>query len=375
MKIGLLAADLAHTHGWAHYSLSVLEALNRAGVECVVLCAANTPRETIERLTRDGIDARAVLPNVDPMARGMLLHLIRWLPTARAAFRGCTVIHSLIEPYAPLAAWVAGRRPLIVTAHGSYVRVDRAWRPPTRAIQRWALRRARLACVSHYTANAARHALGDAVQTVVIPNGVDGARFARLRRAPVDPPLVLFVGAVKRRKGVLSLVRAMAGVRAAIPDVQCAIVGSTTQEPTYVATVRAMITALDLEDTIVMPGRVSDADLLGSYAAASVFALPSIEDDWKFEGFGLAILEASAAGLPVIGARECGAEDAIDHEVTGLLVPPGDEEAIAAALIDLLRDPGRAAARGAAGRAKAAAMTWDAAAAQLIGVYQDLPSP
>jgi phosphatidylinositol alpha-1,6-mannosyltransferase len=80
------------------------------------------------------------------------------------------------------------------------------------------------------------------------------------------------------------------------------------------------------------------------YGSAHVFALPSLNVGWKFEGYGLAHLEASAAGLPVIGTTDCGAADAIDDGVTGLLVTQAQvAERLPAAIIRLLSDPALAA--------------------------------
>jgi phosphatidylinositol alpha-1,6-mannosyltransferase len=182
---------------------------------------------------------------------------------------------------------------------------------------------------------------------------------------------VLSVGAVKRRKGTLELVQAMAAVRRHIPDVQCVILGSLDAESGYVEGVRAAIAALGLEDCVYLPGRVPDETLLGWYSAADVFVLPSMNDSWKFEGYGLVHLEASAAGLPVVGTTDCGAADAIEDGVTGLLVPQaGIAETLPGAILSILNDPVRARQMGGAGREKAQRQTWDHVAQQMIALYE-----
>ena len=106
-------------------------------------------------------------------------------------------------------------------------------------------------------------------------------------------------------------------------------------------------------------------------AAADVFALPSMNDGMFFEGFGLAVLEASAAGTAVVGTDKCGVADAIEDGVTGVVVPQDNiAEALPRALLDLLEDPAKAARMGAAGRERAKAMTWAAMADQVIALYQ-----
>ncbi|MDZ4765108.1 MAG: glycosyltransferase family 4 protein [Chloroflexota bacterium] len=366
LKIGLLAADLTHKHGWAHVSTSVIAALSRAGVECVVLTTRDSP-------SLDGVETHAILPPVDPMARGLLASLVRAYPAARRMLADCDAIHALIEPFAPLGGWIAGARPFYVTGHGSYVRVDQAYSRIARPFYVQAFRRATLICVSRYTADAAQTALPGA-RTVIVPNGVEMERFAALQRDKADrfarTPTILSVGAVKRRKGTLELVEAFARVRPQIPGARLHIVGSLTLEPAYVERVRAAIQQHDLGAAVTLAGRISDADLMRAYADADVFALPSLNDGWKFEGFGLSLLEASAAGLPVIGTQDCGAADAVQDGVTGLLVPQDGLVAhLSDALMAVLRDAEMARRMGAAGRMVAAAQTWDVAAGKLLDVY------
>ncbi len=363
LHVGLLAPDLTHKHGWAHYSLSLIEALQRAGVRLTVISARNSP-------PIPGLDQRALLPAVDPLDRGMLARLALLAPQVGAALRTCDVIHSHIEPYAPLAALIAGQRPLFVTGHGSYVRAAARRSAAIRGLYAWAFRRATVICVSHYTEQIIHETI-PGVRTQVITNGIDFARFGAIQHVGAAVPTVLSVGAVKARKGTLELVQAIARVRETISNVRCLIVGSLDMEPATVERVRAAICDLNLSGTVELLGRVPDAELLRLYATADVFALPSVNVDWKFEGYGLALIEASAAGLPVIGSLDCGAEDAVQDGVTGLLVPQRDEAALTAALVRLLTDRGTAAALGAAGRAWAATQTWDQAAQALITLYQE----
>ncbi len=183
--------------------------------------------------------------------------------------------------------------------------------------------------------------------------------------------MVLSVGAVKSRKGVLELVQAMAQVRAEIPDVQCVIIGGLDNSPDYVAQVRAVVAGLNLENTVHLLGRVDDETLAGWYAAADLFVQPAKNTGEQFEGFGLVYLEASAAGLPVIGTTDCGAEDAIEDGVTGLLLPQSAvTAALPGAIISLLSDHARARQMGAAGRAWAQRHTWKANVEQLVGLYE-----
>ncbi|MDX2162342.1 MAG: glycosyltransferase family 4 protein [bacterium] len=364
MHIGILAADLTHRHGWAHYSTSVIGALHQAGVRLTVLTTHDSPIPP----ALNGVPIYPILPTVDPLAGRMLPRLAALTPRAAGLLRSCDVIHTHVEPFAPLGGWASGRKPHIITGHGSYVRLDQAYSRAARPCYRWAFRRAAVACVSAYTAHAAAAAL-PGVRTQVIPNGVDAARFSPLPAAAKTGGTILTVGAVKPRKGTFELVQAFAQVRIAHPNAKLIVVGSLEIDPAYATRVRAEIERLHVADGVRLAGRIPEDMLRQEYAAADVFAFPSLADGWKFEGFGLAALEASAAGLPVAAFGGSGVEDAVIDSVTGRIVPPGAVSALAGALIDLLADKALRARLGEAGRAHAAAMTWEAAAAALIRLY------
>lgn len=356
LHVGFLAADLTHRHGWAHYCLSMVEALRRAGARVTVVAARNSP-------PLDGVEVLPILPTVDPMEGGMLSGMLKALPQARAALGGCDLIHAAVEPYAPLGALVAGNRPLVVTGHGSYVLAPKIRGFPVGSLYAWAYRRAQMVCVSRYTAQVLEAAL-PGVRASVINNGVDFERFEGVQH--VGGGGVLCVGAVKARKGQLDLVRAMAQV----PEARCTIVGALDNEPEYVTQIRYEIARLGLDDRVTLAGRVSDADLMRYYAEADVYALVSRSAGWKFEGYGLSLLEAGAAGLPVIGTTGGGAADAVIDGVTGLLVAQDElEHGLPDAINRLLHDKALAAQMGAAGREHARAQTWDRAAEQLIRLY------
>jgi phosphatidyl-myo-inositol dimannoside synthase len=367
LKIGFLTSDLSHRHGWAHYSISLIRELQRVGVNVTVIATQNSPDV-------EGLNVHKLLPSSMAMGLKSLFSQRMLLPQVRALLQDCDLIHATIEPFAPLASWIAGDRPLFITGHGTYVRrwSDRPW--PVNALYRRAFLRSKLVCVSRYTEKIARVTLPE-VQTVLVNNGVDAERFIASPSQSVEKrgPTVLAVGAVKGRKGTLELVRAIDGVRREIPDVQCVVVGSLDLEPDYVAKVRAAVTELGLSDHVQLLGHVPEATLMAWYHAADVFAVPAMNDGWKFEGYGLIYLEAGAAGLPVIGTQDNGGEDAIDDGLTGLLISQAKvADELPKAIVRLLRDPELAARMGAAGREKALRQTWDHVAAKMLVLYNKL---
>jgi glycosyltransferase involved in cell wall biosynthesis len=377
MKIGFLTADLTHHHGWGHYSLSLVQALHDSGADITLLTARNSPPVNLPGLT-----AHRILPNIAPMVSNRLLHLARTWPEARSLLAACDLIHTTCEIYAPLGAAIAGKRPHLLTVHGSYAHLPRVRRWPVNWLYQWAYQQSHLVCVSHYTQQIAQSVVPGAT-SVVVPNGIQPERYQNLPplknpsvSVSPDAPLIISVGGVKARKGTLPLVRAIATVRETLPDVQCVIIGTMTAEPEYVAQVQQEIQRLHLEETVHLTGFVDNDELLGWHSAADLFVMPSMNSGWKFEGFGLVYLAAGAAGLPVIGTRNCGAEEAIDHEQTGLLVSQAHvDKELPEAILQILTQPELAAQMGAAGRQKAQSQTWQHIAEQMMQVYQQsLPS-
>jgi phosphatidylinositol alpha-1,6-mannosyltransferase len=369
MHLGVLTCELKPTHGWARYSVDVLMALHRAGLTLTVLAPATSPTDFPFRVL-------PILPEVVPAPRALTARMALAIPRVASALRGMDVVHTMVELYAPLAA-AASPRPQVLTAHGTYAALPRIAHPLARPLYRWAFgRAARIIAVSPYTQ---RVLLGAAPQarTVVIPNGGETAQLAQaVQAAEIGPkrgPMVLAVGAVKARKGTLELVRAFDHVRKAYPDAHCIIAGTLTADLAYVERVRQEIDRLGLSNHVSLTGRIPEERLFNLYRTADVFALPAMNDGPHFEGFGLVYLEASAAGLPVIGTRDCGAEAAIIAGETGLLVSQERvEDELAEAIIRLLGDDALRARMGEAGRAYALTQTWDAAVRPYLTVYRDV---
>ncbi len=366
MHIGFITSDLHHGHGWGHYSLSVIQALRANGVQVTVVAPHNSP-------TNFDFPVHRLLPNLAPAEPRRLAKMAQSTLAVRRALRNCDLIHCTVEVFAPLAMWVAHGRPYFITGHGSYAQAGVDRHAAIRPMYKSAFRRAHtVVCVSAYTARrAASYTRG--LNTSVIPNGIDATAFADLPAPahPVERPTILTVGGVKRRKGTLELVHAAAHIRRERPNVQVIVAGSTEYETDYTQQVRDAIAALDLREHVQLLGFVDEAALMGWYGAADVFVLPSINDGWRFEGYGLVHLEASAAGLPVVGTRDCGAEDAIVAGVTGLLVSQkGLEHELPSAVLMLLNNPSVAQRMGQAGRDHAKTWTWQRAAADLLALYR-----
>ena len=284
------------------------------------------------------------------------------------------MIHAVVEPFALLAGWCAGRRPYFITGHGTSVNSLLKKKNVRGSLYRRAFTgAARVICVSNYTESRLLANLPPA-RSCVIFNGVNSARFADMNHAPVAdrPPTVLAVGAVKPRKGILPLVEAIAIAREEIPDLRCVVIGETVSSPAYVSQVRAAIERLSLTDAVQLMGVVDEETLLAYYASADVFCLPTLQVNDDFEGFGLVYLEAGLAGLPVIATDAGGVADVVEDGVNGLLLPAAEvAERLPAAIVSLLQDRERAQRLGAAGRERALANSWDTIAQRYLALYED----
>jgi glycosyltransferase involved in cell wall biosynthesis len=163
---------------------------------------------------------------------------------------------------------------------------------------------------------------------------------------------ILFVGRNFLPKGGAAMVQAFRRVRVAHPDAQLWIVSQTAPP--------------DLPDGAEHLGLLGPERLAALYGRASLFALPTLR-----EAFGLAFLEAMAFGLPVVAPRLEAIPEIVSDGETGILVPPGDVEALAGAIRELLDDSVRARLMGAAARARVAErFGWDRAVARMLAVMR-----
>ena len=186
----------------------------------------------------------------------------------------------------------------------------------------------------------------------IVPCGVDATK---LSRTPAHVPTILFIGRLVARKGCDHLIDALPRVRRKLGDVRLEIIGNGPDKERLAA----LAAHLDVQQCVEFLGNVPDEQRSEALSRAWCFAMPARDEHGDVEGFGIVYLEAAMAGLPAIGGKGSGAEDAIVDGITGFLVDPNDQMAITDALIDLLSEPERARAMGDAGRERALShYTW-----------------
>ena len=177
------------------------------------------------------------------------------------------------------------------------------------------------------------HPAGDRLGLTISPKEVE-------ERAGESGPLrVLFVGNVIPRKGLHTLIAALAGLPEGTAELEVA--GSLSFDTGYVNAIRRQISAACLDSSISLPGSLGDRPLAERLRRSHVVAVPS-----SYEGYGIAYLEGMGAGLPAIGSTGGAAHEIIEHAKNGFLVPPGDTDAVAGHLLELNRDRDKLAAMG-----------------------------
>jgi mannosyltransferase len=211
----------------------------------------------------------------------------------------------------------------------------------------------------------------------VIPHGVD----TKVYKPPVDRAAAFAqaglpgryaigcFGRVRAQKGSDVFVEAMCRLLPRYPDFTAVMVGAITPEQTAFANdLKKRIKAAGLQSRILITGELGIEEVQRWYQRLTIYAFTS-----RNEGFGLTLIEAMSVGAALVASRAGAAELVVEDGVTGVLTPPGDADALVAALEPLMRDPALAIAMGV--RAQTRVLTkfsLDAEAAGIAGVYRAL---
>lgn len=207
----------------------------------------------------------------------------------------------------------------------------------------------------------------------VIGVGVDASRFEqaegvgfRRRYHLGDRPLVAFIGPQGRTKGIDTLILSMKHVWREVPDARLLIAGAPTHfTPGLRDLIRRELSPAQ-RDQVIQLGGFAEAEKPGLFAACDVFAYPS-----RYESFGVAFVEAWAAGKPVVGCASGAVPSVVSDQVDGFLVPPEDVVSLGSALLRLLRSPELRRHMGQAGRRKVLERyTWQVVTSRWRHVYE-----
>ena len=362
MKICFLTNELSFKHGWGRYSISLIKGLYARGYEPLVLVEKASEEDNLK-----GVESYKLLSSQRSDLFKPFFILKDYFKIKKIT-QDCQIIHSLIEPYAPLATLLAKDKPLFITAHGTYAPLlfDKLL---AGYLTKKSFKKAnKVFCVSKFTQKEILKKI-DLKNTLVINNGVDYNEWQIDNPPPLlKEKMILGVGALKPRKGYHVSIPAMAIVKKKYPDLKYYLVGDQSSKD-YFNQLKELVKKHDLENNVIFLEKISDKHLIKLYHQTDLFLLTSINIDKSFEGFGLVYLEANACGKPAIGTYGCGAEEAIIDGFNGLLVPQNDIEKTGQAILNILDNPILAEELSRNGLKQAQKMDWSNIVEQYIKKY------
>ena len=218
----------------------------------------------------------------------------------------------------------------------------------------WIYRRAAFHAISESTRDDLVRRGVSKERIVVIHPGVDSQAY---RPDPATPraahPTFLYLGRLKRYKGVEFALRALAIARAARPDMTLDICGQGDDRPRL----ERLAGALGLRDAVRFLGYVPEEEKKRLLRRAWAVVFPSPKEGW-----GITNVEAAASGTPALASDSAGLRESVQHQITGYLVPHGDAQGLADRMLALAADPAAVERLGRAARTFAEGLSWDAAA-------------
>jgi phosphatidyl-myo-inositol alpha-mannosyltransferase len=288
-------------------------------------------------------------------------------PTSRSRIRAALrefapdVVH-VHEPFVPstsLYAALSSPAPVVATFH-SYMERSLLLTAASPLLTRLWHRFAGRIAVSRAAAGFVQRTFPGPLR--IVPNGVDVDRFRQSGPADLPPGrYLLFVSRLEPRKGFRVAVEAMGGVLRRMPEALLVVVGDGPERRRYAEAPPAV------RDRILMLGTVSNAELPPYHAASEVFLAPATGR----ESFGIVLVEALAAGVPVVGSDIPGYREVVRGGVEGLLSRPGDAGALADSALSLLTDAGLHARLRDAALQRAERFRWERVAEEVEEVYRE----
>ena len=269
----------------------------------------------------------------------------------------------MVSPLVVLLARLL-RRKSIILVHG----LDILYPSPVyqALCVRWIRGCDRIIANSRHTSSLAEQKGVSREAIVVIPPGV-GYGSPPLARAEefntemglVGRRILLYVGRLARRKGLKEFLEsAFPGIVAEVPEVCFLIVGGNPTESLVhhddvLGELKELVQSTKMADHVRFLGWLGDGDLAKVYQASDLMVLPALAMKDDVEGFGMVIIEAAAAGVPVVATRVGGIPDAVEDGKSGVLVDAGNNDAMRQAIIHLLRDDRKRSALGGYARKRA----------------------
>jgi len=362
LRIALFAPyDLARPGGVATHVRAQARALRTRGHRVEIFGPASAALSDGERAL-----SSAIAINFGGTQSGLGLDPLSARGVARLFRREAFDVVHVHEPLAPLLPWFALRSspaPIVATFHVHREAGHRLYPLARPLLQRLVARVSRRVAVSAAARDTVAKYFPGAYD--IVPNGVDVDAFQcpqpRPRAIHEGWRHIVFVGRLEPRKGVEHLIAAMPRVYERHRDARLIVVGDGPARRALESSARSLAGVAEFV------GAVGDADLPGYFQWADMVCSPATGG----ESFGLVLLEALACGTPIVATRIDGYQAVVGDAGCGRLVPPGDAEALSAALCELLDNDEERRRCGARGLALARAYDWSVIARRLESIYEE----
>jgi glycosyltransferase involved in cell wall biosynthesis len=340
MRILFVSHNLKGNDGWSRYARDLISGVQKEGVE--VLCLVN---EVVNDIS---------IPQKKCLG-GPLEYVANPLRSATKSFFlnkeihrfSPDIVHFIVEPYATMIPFLAkNKAKIVITAHSTFAFMPILVSGLRRVVSNYMTRLMysktdSVVCVSEYTKqHLFRHmstinSLPMVEKKItILSGGIDFSEFSSPHEHNLSPiSEILFVGAIKPRKGLVEAIEALALVK---KNFIFRVVGTYRESDPYFILLKQKIKEYGLEKKIVFVGQVSDSELQKLYSKADLFLMLSTNNGADFEGYGLVYLEANAYGVPCIGPNDSGVSDAIVNGKTGYLVNQYDSPNVAGVIDDVL---------------------------------------
>jgi len=327
MKICFLTNELSGKDGWSRYSVSLINQLLKKGIDCQVLVSEKAGDNILKN-----IKDHKILPYFGSRIN-KVFSLIKNFFKIRKLIRDSDIVHVLVEPYALIPFLVMSNKLIFITLHGTYaITPFKKWY--LKYIYKKVFKEAKkIFCVSRFTQQEFFKKI-KTDNTLVINNGIDFKKF-QISKKIEKKNQIISVGALKFRKGYHISIPAFANVKKKYPNLKYYIIGNQENKK-YFKELKDLINKHKLKDDVIFLENISNQELIESYYQSKLFILTPVNDDSSVEGFGLVYLEANACGLPVIGTYNCGAEEAIKNNLTGLLISQNNIKKTSQAILKIL---------------------------------------
>jgi len=304
-------------------------------------------------------------------------HLLKTWPRIRDEIKKSDMVHALDGyPYGVVAclANIGISRPIIITAigSGSIRKLGgigwRSW------LLRWAYRRAaRVTAISHYVAREINKVLPGLSIEVINP-GVDYDFYAGKSgeaQTATEYEYIVTQGEFKRRKGygeILPVVREVITVR---PDLRYVIVANESRNESYRDKLYKLMEDLGIRDKVTVRSNLSREELRETYRNACLYLTLPTNVEGDVEGFGMAIMEAAAAGTPAVVGKGSGADDAVSDGQSGFLVDGGDRGQVVEKILSIINDENLHEKLSDGARRWASKNNWESKVKQYISLYEE----